>query len=45
MKLDNNIKDKKSPCLVYSDLGISRSAAIIIAYLVYSERLTIMVIY
>lgn len=38
--LDTNINDKKSPCLVFSNLGISRSAAIIIAYLVYKERLS-----
>lgn len=39
--IDSNIKDRKNPCLVFSNLGISRSAAIVIAYLVYSQRLTI----
>lgn len=38
--LDTNIKNRKQPCLVYSDMGISRSAAFVIAYLVYSERLS-----
>lgn len=39
--IDNNIKDRKCPCLIYSNLGISRSAAIVIAYMIYSERLTL----
>lgn len=37
---DTNVKNRKQPCLVYSDLGISRAAAIVIAYLVYSQRFT-----
>lgn len=39
--IDSSIKDRKVPCLVYSNLGISRSAAIIIAYMVYSKRLSV----
>ena len=42
---DTNIKNRKQPCLVFSNLGISRAAAIIIAYLVYSERIPVEVIY
>ena len=38
---DTNIKNRKQPCLVYSDLGLSRSAAVVIAYLVYSQRLSL----
>ncbi len=41
--IDNSIKDRKVPCLVYSNLGISRSAAIVIAYIVFSEKLSIKV--
>jgi protein-tyrosine phosphatase len=43
--LDTNIKNRKQPCLVYSNLGISRSAAFVLAYFVYSERLTVEVIF
>ncbi|CAF0771303.1 unnamed protein product [Brachionus calyciflorus] len=39
--IDVNVKNRKQPCLVFSDLGISRSAAIVIAYLIYSEKLTL----
>ncbi|RNA45220.1 dual specificity phosphatase, partial [Brachionus plicatilis] len=39
--MDVNIKNRKQPCLVFSDLGISRSAAIVIAYLVYSDKMSI----
>jgi serine/threonine/tyrosine-interacting-like protein 1 len=39
--IDTNILNQKKACLVYSDLGISRSAAVVIAYLVYSQRLTL----
>ena len=38
---DTNVKNRKQPCLVYSDLGTSRAAAVVIGYLVYSQRLPI----
>ena len=38
---DTNVKNRKHPCLVYSDLGISRASAVVIGYLVYSQRLPI----
>lgn len=40
---ETNIKNLKQPCLVFSKLGISRAAAAIIAYFVYSERLDVKV--
>jgi hypothetical protein len=39
--IDTNIRNRKQPCLVYSHLGLSRSAAVVIAYLVYSQRLSL----
>lgn len=41
--IDSSVKDRKVPCIVYSNLGISRSAAIIIAYMVYSQRMSVKV--
>jgi len=41
--IESCIKDRKQACLVYSEKGLSRSAAIVISYLIYLNRLTVQV--
>ena len=39
--IDVNVRNRKQPCLIFSELGVSRAAAVVIAYLVFSEKISV----